>query len=119
MKGGLAGCHAADCFRAQRPYSVEVPDDVRAAGHKAEVAWIVRFTRAAFESEQAPPSASAASADRLVPGLIAKRKRRQLSNKLEANKKGRAGLDESTNGLHDSVYAHVRTLDSCVILTQS
>ena len=102
LKGALAGRAAADASRAQRPYSVDPPPAVTAAGEAAELQWLVAFDDK-FKSSVTPPIE-----DRLVIGLVNKKKRRR-QGATEPNKEGIAGLKESAAPeVSVAVYAMVR-----------
>lgn len=102
LKGALAGRAAADASRAQRPYSVEPPAAVTAAGAEAELEWLV-----AFEDKFKTGTAVVQVEDRVVSGLVKKKKR--VHGTTEPNKNGLAGLKESSaQAVSVAVYAMVR-----------
>ena len=105
LKGKLAGRIAAAAERAGRDFCATCPPDAVGAGAEAELSWLAAFD-AAFEAAAPAP----APADRVVAGLAPPKRRRVSAAKPEANKKGRAGLDESAgSAVSSAVYAWVRT----------
>ena len=102
LKGALAGRAAADASRAQRPYSVDPPAAVTSAGEEAELEWLM-----AFEDKFKTGTAVVQAEDRLVSGLVKKKKR--MRGATEPNKNGLAGLQQSAApAVSVAVYAMVR-----------
>jgi hypothetical protein len=102
LKGALAGRAAADASRAQRPYSVDPPAAVTSAGEEAELEWLM-----AFEDKFKTGTAVVQAEDRLVSGLVKKKKR--VRGATEPNKNGLAGLQQSAApAVSVAVYAMVR-----------
>jgi hypothetical protein len=103
LKGALAGRAAADASRAQRPYSVDPPAAVTSAGEVAEREWLVAFN----DKFKTSTTATIQVEDRLVSGLVKKKKR--IQGATEPNKIGLAGLKESAApAVSVAVYAMVR-----------
>jgi len=102
LKGALAGRAAADASRAQRPYSVDPPAAVTSAGEEAELEWLM-----AFEDKFKTGTAVVQAEDRLVSGLVKKKKR--VRGATEPNKNGLAGLQQNAApAVSVAVYAMVR-----------
>ena len=102
LKGALAGRAAADASRAQRPYSVDPPAAVTSAGEEAELEWLM-----AFEDKFKTGTAVVQAEDRLVSGLVKKKKR--VRGATGPNKNGLAGLQQSAApAVSVAVYAMVR-----------
>jgi len=102
LKGALAGRAAADASRAQRPYSVDPPAAVTSAGEEAELEWLM-----AFEDKFKTGTAVVQAEDRLVSGLVKKKK--HVRGATEPNKNGLAGLQQNAApAVSVAVYAMVR-----------
>ncbi len=104
LRGVLAANAAMDKARRNDEWDAAPPVEARAAGNDAERAWLEGFVNT-FK----PHGAQAEPArDRRVSGLTAP-KRRRVTNKPEANKVGKAGLEASAESVVSNfVYAWVR-----------
>ena len=104
LRGVLAANAAMDKARRNEEWDAAPPAEARAAGNDAERAWLEGFV-STFKPHGARDEPAR---DRRVTGLTAP-KRRRVTNKPEALKAGKAGLEASAESVVSNfVYAWVR-----------